>query len=137
MSGRWRPARAWRAGATAGLAALGCSALTRLTSDGQVRVVHLVRGQRPPVLPGALLLPGPLRAAASGSVQERFPSAEWQTRAPVRNTDPDWFPGAYEAVYSPVGRNIAYVRNVRGRPEIYVGFNDSSPDGAPATPPLA
>jgi len=39
-------------------------------------------------------------------------------------------PGAYEAVYSPVGRNIAYVRNVRGRPEIYVGFSASSPDGA-------
>jgi hypothetical protein len=39
-------------------------------------------------------------------------------------------PGAYDAVYSPVGRNIAYVLNVRGRPEIYVGFNASSPDGA-------
>jgi hypothetical protein len=102
--------------------------------------------------------------------QNGFPSAEWQTREPVRITDPDWFPdqpqfdtdvltsqehcsgatctnsgihlqvlgslivpGAYEAVYSPVGRNIAYVRNVRGRPEIYVGFNGSSPDGAPLT----
>lgn len=96
-----------------------------------------------------------------------FPSSEWSARAPVRITDPDWFPdqpqfdtdvltsqehcsgatcthsgihlqilsslivpGAYEAVCSPVGRNIAYVRNVRGRPEIYVGFNASSPDGA-------
>lgn len=54
--------------------------------------------------------------------------------------------GAYEGVYSPLGRNIAYVRNVRGRPEIYVGLNDpaavrgklltrgTEPDWQPAAP---
>jgi WD40-like Beta Propeller Repeat len=38
-------------------------------------------------------------------------------------------PGAYQAVYSPQGRQIAYVRNVRGTAEIYVGFNRASPGG--------
>jgi hypothetical protein len=38
-------------------------------------------------------------------------------------------PGAYQAVYSPVGRQIAYVRNVRGRPEIYLGVNSENPGG--------
>jgi Tol biopolymer transport system component len=31
-------------------------------------------------------------------------------------------PGAYEAVYSPNGLYIAFVRNTRGKPEIYT-FN--------------
>ena len=90
-----------------------------------------------------------------------FPSAEDQTPAPTRLTDPDWFPiiprfdtdvlttvesctsggcahigielqilgavilpGGYQAVYSPIGRHIAFVRDVRGRPEIYTTINN-------------
>jgi hypothetical protein len=37
-------------------------------------------------------------------------------------------PGAYQAVYSPTGRHFAFVRNVRGRPQIYLTNND--PAGA-------
>jgi hypothetical protein len=41
-------------------------------------------------------------------------------------------PGAYEAVYSPIGRQIAYVKNVRGGSEIYIGLNSPrSPSGTP------
>jgi hypothetical protein len=43
-------------------------------------------------------------------------------------------PGAYEAVYSPVGRQIAYVQNVGGKPQVYVGFNSEQPDGVLLTP---
>jgi hypothetical protein len=38
-------------------------------------------------------------------------------------------PGAYQAVYSPMGRQIAYVKNARGTPEIYLAFNVGSPVG--------
>ncbi len=38
-------------------------------------------------------------------------------------------PGAYQAVYSPEGRQIAYVQNVAGVPMIYVAFNVASPAG--------
>jgi hypothetical protein len=38
-------------------------------------------------------------------------------------------PGAYEAVYSPTGRQITYVLNVHGKPEVYVGVNRQSPGG--------
>jgi hypothetical protein len=38
-------------------------------------------------------------------------------------------PGAYQAVYSPLGRQIAYVRSVRGRPRIYLALNVASPQG--------
>ena len=37
-------------------------------------------------------------------------------------------PGAYQAVYSPTGRRFAFVRNIRGNPEIYITLND--PPGA-------
>jgi hypothetical protein len=33
-------------------------------------------------------------------------------------------PGAYQAVYSPIGRHIAFVRNVRHSPQIYLTIND-------------
>ena len=36
---------------------------------------------------------------------------------------PTILPGAYQAVYSPTGRHIAFVRNARGTPEIYLGLN--------------
>jgi WD40-like Beta Propeller Repeat len=38
-------------------------------------------------------------------------------------------PGAYQAVYSPTGRQLAYARNVRGRAGIYVALNVASPQG--------
>ncbi|HEY1620846.1 MAG TPA: hypothetical protein VGG25_24700 [Streptosporangiaceae bacterium] len=38
-------------------------------------------------------------------------------------------PGAYQAVFSPVGRQIAYVLNERGGPEIFIGNNDVRPLG--------
>jgi hypothetical protein len=38
-------------------------------------------------------------------------------------------PGAYEAVYSPVGRQIAYVKKARGTPEVYLALNVASPTG--------
>jgi dipeptidyl aminopeptidase/acylaminoacyl peptidase len=99
-----------------------------------------------------------------------FPSAEDQTRAPVKLLDPDWFPddpqfdtqvvttqescsagrctdtgidlgigaspvlpGAYQAVYSPVGRQIAYVQKVSGVPEIFLADNVASPKGTMLT----
>ena len=42
-------------------------------------------------------------------------------------------PGAYEAVYSPVGRQIAYVQDTSGGPEVYVGTNSAQPDGVALT----
>jgi hypothetical protein len=39
-------------------------------------------------------------------------------------TGPTIVPGAYQAVYSPTGRQFAFVRNARGKPEIYVTVND-------------
>jgi WD40 repeat protein len=99
-----------------------------------------------------------------------FPSAEDQTRAPVKLIDPDWFPddpqfdtqvittqescsagsctdtgidlgigsspvlpGAYQAVYSPVGRQIAYVQKVGGIPEIFLADNVAAPKGTELT----
>ncbi len=57
-------------------------------------------------------------------------------------------PGSFDAVYSPTGGQIAYVKNVHGAPEIYVASNVASPTGtlltsgsqpdwqpAPASPP--
>jgi Tol biopolymer transport system component len=44
-------------------------------------------------------------------------------------TSPPVVPGAYEAVYSPVGRQIAYVLDHRGVPSIYIALNDASPTG--------
>lgn len=42
-------------------------------------------------------------------------------------------PGAYQAVFSPLGRQIAYVRKVRGTPEIFTGYNDPTPHGVKLT----
>jgi Dipeptidyl peptidase IV (DPP IV) N-terminal region/WD40-like Beta Propeller Repeat len=39
-------------------------------------------------------------------------------------TAPAILPGAYQAVFSPTGRQIAFVRNVRRVPEIYLSIND-------------
>ncbi len=41
---------------------------------------------------------------------------------------PTILPGAYQAVYSPIGRHFAFVRNVRGKPKIFTTIND--PTGA-------
>jgi WD40-like Beta Propeller Repeat len=38
-------------------------------------------------------------------------------------------PGAYDAVYSPTGRAIAYVQDAGGAPEIYLALNVASPAG--------
>ena len=94
---------------------------------------------------------------AQSRYRNGFPSAEWQTRKPVRHLDPDWYPssplfsenvlttqarcphgrcanaginetiagpltlpGAYQAVYSPDGGFIAYVRNTHGTAKIYI-----------------
>jgi len=97
-----------------------------------------------------------LGLGTEGQVSNGFPSAEDITAAPVRLTDPDWYPirpefdtqvltsvesctatgcthtgirlqitsatilpGAYQAVYSPIGAHIAFVRNGRRGPRIY------------------
>jgi WD40-like Beta Propeller Repeat len=39
--------------------------------------------------------------------------------------------GAYEAVYSPAGSQIAYVKDVRRAPEVFVAPNVASPTGTP------
>jgi WD40-like Beta Propeller Repeat len=44
-------------------------------------------------------------------------------------TSPPVLPGAYEAVYSPEGRQIAYVLDHRGAPTIYLALNVASPKG--------
>lgn len=46
---------------------------------------------------------------------------------------PPIVPGAYQAVYSANGQQIAYVRNVRGTPEIFIGNHSSEPDGTRLT----
>jgi hypothetical protein len=42
-------------------------------------------------------------------------------------------PAAYEAVYSPTGRQIAYVKDSRRTPEIYLASNVASPTGTALT----
>jgi hypothetical protein len=98
-----------------------------------------------------------------------FGSSEYSHTAPVRFTNPDWYPirtlfyldilvtsdscpaghctvsgtvyrlssvhlpGAYEAVFAPNGRDIAYVINVRGTPWIYtIPATVEGPQGTPA-----
>jgi len=98
-----------------------------------------------------------------------YPSMEDETSAPLRLTDPDWYPvsprfafdlltsvesctahgcshsgfmltitgkvivpRAYEAVYSPAGAEVAFVRNLRGNPEIYITVNDEATAAASA-----
>lgn len=39
-------------------------------------------------------------------------------------TAPTILPGAYQAVFSPTGRRIAFVRKLRRVPEIYLSVND-------------
>jgi len=99
-----------------------------------------------------------------------YPSIEDQTDAPMRLTDPDWFPlhpnyatdvmttvesctatgcahsgilptivgsvilpGAYQAVYSPTGDHIAFVRGLRGTPEIFTKVGTGPASAVPLT----
>jgi hypothetical protein len=118
--------------------------------DGARSGYRTARTELGPHLPPAAI------EAVLTAYRNGFPSAESDHMAPIRLTDPDWFPirphfgtdvlttvencmvspcthsglmlqinsalilpGAYEGVWAPLGDQIAFVKNVRGRPHIY------------------